>query len=173
MTSLPGEFSSAPVPDWLRRRKRRISARIVLHQPFEAPYRSLIRAASCTQSAARLWARLAVEIMELNRGRFRSRRLVRSEDMKAPASGSISTPRWVSVAAALPAFAALSVEKWVVAINAMIREQLPHFHLHPDWRHIQSNDALTSRAQMQILKQIDREVRRLAGVRRFASTEPR
>jgi len=161
------------MPDWLRRRERRISERVVLHQPFEAPYRSLMRAESCVQSAVRVWARLAVEIVELNRVRFRSKRSGGPADLGAPSTGLLSTPRWVFAAATLPSFSASSVEKWIAAINAMIREQLPYFHLHPDWRHVRHAAAVNSRAQMQILKQIDREVCELVGVRRFSLNEPR
>lgn len=42
----------------------------------------------------------------------------------------------------------------------MIPEQLPFFHLHPDWRIIGHDRAMNS--QTEILNQIDREVRHLA-----------
>lgn len=162
MTSLQREFSSAPVPDWQRQRERPLSASIALHQPFEAPYRSLIRADSCVQPAARLWAKLAVKIVELNRVRFRSRRLADRVDAGHPSPVALSTPSWVSDTADLPAFSSLSVEKWIAAINGMIREQLPYFQLHPDWRNVAEDTAPDSQTQTQILNQIDREVRRLA-----------
>lgn len=93
VASLQRELSGAPVPDWQRRREPRLTPGVVLPHLFEAPHRSLLRTNSFVQSAPRLWAKLAIEVAELNRMRFRSRRVGQDTIVAASTKGRLLNDR--------------------------------------------------------------------------------
>jgi ribosomal protein L31E len=85
---------------------------------------------------ARRWAKAAVNC--INTTRFFQRRLA-SEKSSADIKLGRGIwkrgvePTWVSVAKDLPDFSNQSRPKWAEVIRKMIREELPKFHLRPEW----------------------------------------
>ena len=160
MATLQRVMSRHPVPDWLRPHGSYGPTEVVSYQPFEAPPRSLSLARPVEPSL--LWAIQAIETLKTNRARFRRHHTREVSRKKADAPTVIEIgpiPAWVAKAAALPELSFQSTALWLELIDAMIRDQLPYFHLNPDWRRVaHDNGGERSVAQREILKLISNEV---------------
>lgn len=91
---------------------------------------------------ARLWAKAAVRVAEETRWRvFMLSQLTRDfgcsgdfADFCLDSEWSIAREtKWGSTAATLPPFSQGSLPKWKPLVRQMIREEMPVFHLEPEW----------------------------------------
>jgi hypothetical protein len=103
-------------------------------QHIDIPFR---KAGGCDENyPARCWAKTAVHCV--NQTRFWQRQLVSRKDSVDKKLGQGTwkrgvEPAWVSETKDLPDYSNQTRPKWADVIRKMIREQLPEFHLRPEW----------------------------------------
>ena len=121
---------------------------------------------------ARQWAKAVVRALEETRWRFLvysscqegMQEVVRSKGWRiAP------LPNWVEIGSKLPVFSQDSVGAWAKVIRTMIREEMPEFHLHDDWKNQRRSAEArgrnsTGEIQNAILDDITSALKRIAPV---------
>ena len=85
---------------------------------------------------ARVWAKTAVETLQESkvRGMFIFSRLAEIKELiRTKRWIPADTPDWATRVGELPVFSRESVPEWAKAVREMIRQQMPDFHLRPEW----------------------------------------
>jgi hypothetical protein len=86
---------------------------------------------------ARIWAKQAVEAIQETQVRydyFSSRLVEIGELVCSKRWFFIEPPDWMNDAVQLPVFSRGSCQSWDKVIRSLIRQQMPDFHLRPEWR---------------------------------------
>ena len=125
---------------------------------------------------ARMWAKMAVTTIEQTRLRFLLYGKILGDfgsaeslaDFCLQNSWSISEhPTWAAEACKLRAFSKDSHREWAMVIREIIREQVPDFHTHDDWKNQRNTAKASGRetrgvVQNRILNDISDALERLA-----------
>jgi hypothetical protein len=84
----------------------------------------------------RLWAKNAVRCVNTTRclQRALSRKTITGADLWQGPWRRGKEPAWAAKTGELPDFSKASVRQWTEVVREMIREQIPDFHLRPEWQ---------------------------------------
>lgn len=135
--------------DWVNLARKRLSNLALGEQPSLIKSRFRSPRGTDESKPARQWAKAAVRTIEQTIWRHLCFRIYSDEIMLLVEKGQIwwpDSPRWFETIRGLEPFSTDSVEAWKVAIKAMIREEVPDFHLRLEWKNVRASHEAREKA---------------------------
>jgi hypothetical protein len=135
--------------DWVDLASKRLSTLALGEQP--SIFKSRLRSprGADENNPARLWAKAAVRAIEQTIWRHLSFSIYSDEIMDLIEKGQIwwpDSPRWVGSIRGLGQFSKASLKSWSFTVRALIREEVPDFHLRPEWKNVRASLEARERA---------------------------